>query len=76
LEKHKTFKLGRRARQSAQGDHSVSDVHALIDWERIEGMLACIHANKKGAQAWLLLLMFKAMLLQSWYNLSDPKLGL
>jgi IS5 family transposase len=52
----------------------LDEVHDLIDWERIEGMLSCIHANKKGEQAWPPLLMFKAMLLQSWYNLSDPKL--
>lgn len=52
----------------------LDEVHDLIDWDRIEGMLSCIHANKKGEQAWPPLLMFKAMLLQSWYNLSDPKL--
>lgn len=52
----------------------LDDVHDLIDWERIEGMLSCIYASKKGEQAWPPLLMFKAMLLQSWYNLSDPKL--
>jgi IS5 family transposase len=52
---------------------ALDDVHALIDWEQIEGMLSCIHANKKGEHAWPPLLMFKAMLLQSWYNLSNPK---
>ena len=52
----------------------LDDVHELIDWDRIEGMLSSIHANKKGEQAWPPLLMFKSMLLQSWYNLSDPKL--
>ena len=25
---------------------ALDDVHALIDWERIEGMQASIHANK------------------------------
>jgi transposase, IS5 family len=52
----------------------LDEVHDLIDWARIEGMLSYIHANKKGEQAWPPLLMFKAMLLQSWYSLSDPKL--
>ncbi len=52
----------------------LDDVHDLIDWDRIESMLSCIHANKKGEQAWPPLVMFKAMLLQSWYNLSDPHL--
>jgi transposase, IS5 family len=49
-------------------------VHALIDWDRIEGMLSCIHNKSKGEQAWPPLMMFKALLLQSWYNLSDPQL--
>ena len=53
---------------------ALDDVHNLIDWDRLEGMLSGIHANAKGEQAWPPLLMFKAMLLQSWYNLSDPKL--
>lgn len=52
----------------------LDEVHGLIDWDRIEGMLSCIHANKKGEQAWPPLVMFKAMLLQSWYGLSDPQL--
>lgn len=52
----------------------LDDVHALIDWNRIEYLLADVHANKKGEQAWPPLMMFKAMLLQSWYNLSDPQL--
>lgn len=49
-------------------------VHDLIDWDRIEGMLSCLHTSKKGEKAWPPLLMFKAMLLQSWYDLSDPQL--
>lgn len=52
----------------------LDDVHELIDWNRIEELLADIHANKKGEQAWPPLMMFKAMLLQSWYDLSDPQL--
>lgn len=52
----------------------LDDVHGLIDWDRIEGMLSCIHNKRKGEQAWPPLMMFKALLLQSWYNLSDPQL--
>jgi IS5 family transposase len=33
-----------------------------------------IHAKKQGEAAWPPLLMFKALLLQSWYGLSDPGL--
>ena len=49
-------------------------MQTLIDWSRIEALLADLHANKKGDHAWPPLMMFKAMLLQSWYNLSDPQL--
>lgn len=52
----------------------LDDVHTLIDWTRIEKLLSGIHAKKKGEQAWPPLLMFKALLLQSWYALSDPQL--
>jgi transposase, IS5 family len=52
----------------------LDEVLEVIDWERIEGMLSCICANKKDEQSWSPLLMFKAMLLQTWYNLSELKL--
>lgn len=52
----------------------LDDVHELVDWSRIETMLSGIHNKARGEQAWPPLLMFKALLLQSWYNLSDPQL--
>lgn len=52
----------------------LDDVHELVDWSRIEALLSGIHNKARGEQAWPPLLMFKAMLLQSWYNLSDPQL--
>jgi transposase, IS5 family len=69
----------RRAMDIVVSDQDVltelDDVHALIDWDLIEGMLFCIHNNNKVEQAWPLLMMFKALLLQSWYDLSDLQLG-
>lgn len=49
-------------------------VNQRIDWRRIEALLTDIHNAKKGEQAWPPLFMFKALLLQSWYKLSDPGL--
>jgi transposase, IS5 family len=49
-------------------------IHQLIDWKPIEQQMSGIHAKKQGEQAWPPLLMFKALLLQSWYGLSDPGL--
>jgi transposase, IS5 family len=49
-------------------------IDQLIDWREIEQQMSGIHAKKQGEQAWPPLLMFKALLLQSWYGLSDPGL--
>jgi len=49
-------------------------VHELIDWSRLEQQLSGIHSKKQGEKAWPPLMMFKALLLQSWYKLSDPAL--
>lgn len=52
----------------------LNDVHELIDWARLENKLSGMHTSKRGERAWLPLLMFKPLLLQSWYALSDPAL--
>lgn len=49
-------------------------VHELINWTRIEQLLSEIHSSPRGEKAWPPLLMFKALLLQIWYKLSDPAL--
>ncbi len=46
----------------------------MIDWRAIAKQMAGIHAKKQGEAAWPPLLMVKALLLQSWYGLSDPGL--
>jgi IS5 family transposase len=52
----------------------LDSVNELIDWTRLERVLQEIHAQAKGEKSWPPLLMFKALLLQSWYSLSDPAL--
>lgn len=52
----------------------LDEVERLIDWKRIEDRLSDIHAHRRGEPAWPPLMMFKALLLQSWYGLSDPGL--
>ena len=49
-------------------------INELINWGRIELMLSDIHNKRRGEKAWPPLMMFKALLLQSWYSLSDPGL--
>jgi IS5 family transposase len=50
------------------------DINELMDWEAIEHLLGDIHAKRRGNSAWPPVFMFKVLLLQSWYSLSDPKL--
>ncbi len=52
----------------------LDDINEIMDWEVIEHLLGDIHDKRRGNSAWPPVFMFKALLLQSWYNLSDPKL--
>jgi len=52
----------------------LDDVHDLINWSRVEDLLSHIHTKVQGEKAWPPLMMYKALLLQSWYCLSDPAL--
>lgn len=49
-------------------------VSALIDWRPVETLLSEVHGGRMGAPAYPSLLMLKALLLQRWYDLSDPAL--
>ena len=57
-----------------QAVKALDDVSQLLDWNSIESKLSRIHSKRRGERAWPPLMMFKALLLQSWYNLSDPAL--
>lgn len=54
--------------------HELDDIDALVDWPAITHLLSDIHSNTRGEKAWPPLLMFKGLLLQVWYKLSDPGL--
>jgi IS5 family transposase len=59
---------------AAGGNAVLERISALIDWQPISALLSEIHAGKMGAPRYPSLLMFKALLLQRWYDLSDPAL--
>lgn len=46
----------------------------MVDWQPIEDILSVISNSKVGEKAYPPLMMFKAILLQKWHNLSDPGL--
>lgn len=49
-------------------------IAGLIDWAPIERLVADIHPGETGRPPYWPLAMFKALLLQQWYGLSDPGL--
>ncbi|WP_411728311.1 transposase, partial [Methyloglobulus sp.] len=49
-------------------------IRQLIVWKPTGQQMSGIHGKKRGGAAGLPLLVFKALLLQGWYGLGDPKL--
>ena len=49
-------------------------VSALLDWSSIERLLSPLRGGPMGAPGYPSLVLFKALLLQRWYALSDPGL--
>lgn len=47
-------------------------VNAFIDWSEISALMADIHNKKEGNTAYPPVMMFKVLLLQAWYEVSDP----
>lgn len=45
-----------------------------LDWGQVESVLGALRTGRRGAPPFPALLMFKALLLQQWYGLSDPGL--
>jgi len=60
--------------QHHQALEELDGIHAVIDWSRLGCLLSGLHTKERGEQAWPPLLMFKVLLLQNGYGLSDPKL--
>jgi IS5 family transposase len=56
------------------GNAVLEKVAAFLDWEPIDRLLSPVRGGVMGAPAYPALMMFKALLLQRWYALSDPAL--
>src|SRR5258708_13819836 len=50
----------------------LEEISRLLDWSAFERVLAVIPVSAKGEPSFPALLMFKVLLLQRWYGLSDP----
>lgn len=51
--------------------HEFDEIDALLDWKRIEAHLFCVYNSKEGGASYPPIMMFRAMLLQVWHNISD-----
>jgi transposase, IS5 family len=65
------FRFGARAERQT----SLDELGALIDWSHAAQVLSSLYPAAKGEKAWPPLAMFKALLLATWYDLSDVALA-
>lgn len=66
--------VDRLVNDSAPGNAFLDRVSGLVDWGMLDDLLAPLHAGVMGAPAYPASVVFKALLLQQWYALSDPAL--
>jgi IS5 family transposase len=52
----------------------LDDVHNIIFWPEIEKILSNLYSSNQSAPSCPPLMMFKILILQAWYNLSDEAL--
>ncbi|MEZ5787868.1 MAG: IS5 family transposase [Xanthobacteraceae bacterium] len=58
----------------ARGNATLERIEALVDWDAVAGLLSPLRGGVMGAPGYPALTMFRALLLQRWYGLSDPQL--
>ena len=60
------------AQARAKRRDRLNEVDGLFEWAAFDRLLAAIKVAARGEAAYPWLLMFKVLLLQRWYDLSDP----
>lgn len=66
--------VDRLVEETAPGNAFLERVAELVDWEAVDAILAPLRSGSMGAPAYPVRMLFKALLLQQWYGLSDPAL--
>jgi IS5 family transposase len=59
---------------TARPNAMLEQTSQLVDWRKVEGLLKGMRSGPMGAPSYPSLALFKALLLQQWYGLSDPAL--
>jgi transposase, IS5 family len=60
------------SRRGGKRRDALDEINRLLDWSAFERLLAVIPVAAKGEPSFPPLMMFKVLLLQRWYGLSDP----
>ena len=60
--------------EAARANAPLQRMSELVDWSAVEALLSGLRSGSMGAPAYPSLALFKALLLQQWYGLSDPGL--
>jgi IS5 family transposase len=60
------------SRRGGKRREVLDEIRVLLDWSAFERLLAVIPVAAKGEPSFPPLMMFKVLLLQRWYGLSDP----
>jgi IS5 family transposase len=58
--------------ESAGGNPVLEEISGFVDWKPIAKLLGEVRGGVMGAPGYPAVMMFKALLLQRWYGLSDP----
>lgn len=59
---------------ASQGNATLKRIAELVDWKELDGLLGGLRSGPMGAPGYPALALFKALLLQQFYGLSDPQL--
>lgn len=59
---------------TSQGNATLERIAELVEWKEVEGLLSGLRSGSMGAPGYPALALFKALLLQQFYGLSDPQL--
>mgnify|MGYP000698503183 CR=1 FL=1 len=62
------------AKHLAKRRDRLHEISGRLDWSRFEGCLQGLYPSSQGEPAYPPLMMFKVLLLQRWYDLSDPEM--
>lgn len=54
------------------GNARLERIDALLDWSKLSKALSDIYASSTGRPSYAPIILFKVLLLQGWYGLSDP----